>query len=148
MYELRLQLPRRARRVTLVALVDLVIILLIFFMLRTNFLDPRQVALHPAAPAASTQIPLAALTIELHANGSTWLEGAEVGPGGLAAALVGRRPGAGQQAVLLVDEGVVMQHAVDAIDALKGAGWDALALKRAQRFTAVEGPGQAVNGQP
>jgi biopolymer transport protein ExbD len=137
MHRLSIEKPRRARRVTLVALVDLVIILLIFFMLRTNFLDPRQVALDPATPAAPEQVPVAPLKIELHANGSAWIDGAEVGAGGLARVLAGRAPAPDQRAVIVVDEGVSMQRAVDAIDTLRAADWNAISLERARRFSAV-----------
>lgn len=135
MREMRLQRPRRARRITLVALVDLVIILLIFFMLRTNFLQPHQVDVGGASESASQEKPpFPPLQVELHKDGSTWMEGRRVSDAELKAEAAKRQRGEEDVAVVAVDEGVKLQRAVAVVDVLKLSGINAIDLRRARSF--------------
>jgi biopolymer transport protein ExbD len=133
--EFHLQRPRRARRITLVALVDLVIILLIFFMLRTNFLQPRQVDVGMATQNPSDRPPpVPPLQVELHADGSTWLAGRRLSDAELRAAAAARPRTAEDIAIVAVDSGIQLQRAVDVIDILKGTGIEGIDLRRARSF--------------
>ncbi len=135
MRELTLPHPRRARRITLVALVDLVIILLIFFMLRTNFLLPRQVDVAPATPGeAGAPPPQSPLYVELQSDGSTWVDGRRVPADGLPAIARARAAASGGRATVAVDPGVPLQRAVAIIDALQAAGLAGIDLRRARQF--------------
>ena len=135
MREFHLQRPRRARRITLVALVDLVIILLIFFMLRTNFLQPRQVDVGMATQNPTDKPPpIPPLQVELHADGSTWLAGQRVNDTELRDAAARRQRGEQDIAIVAVDTGVVLQRAVNVIDILKGTGIQGIDMRRARQF--------------
>ena len=135
MRELHLQRPRRARRITLVALVDLVIILLIFFMLRTNFLQPRSVDVGTATQSQSDKPPPAPpLEVELHGDGSTWLAGRQVNDAELRRSATQRTHSDKDVAIVAVDKGVKLQRAVVIIDILKATGVQAVDLRRARTF--------------
>ena len=135
MRELHLQRPRRARRITLVALVDLVIILLIFFMLRTNFLQPRSVDVGTATQSNSEKPPpVPPMEIELHGDGSTWLAGRHVTDTELRRSAAQRTHTDKDVAIVAVDTGVKLQRAVAVIDILKATGVQAVDLRRARSF--------------
>ena len=135
MRELHLQRPRRARRITLVALVDLVIILLIFFMLRTNFLQPRSVDVGTATQNKSDKTPpVPPLEVELHGDGSTWLAGRRVNDTELRRSATQRTHTDKDVAIVAVDTGVKLQRAVVVIDILKATGVQAVDLRRARSF--------------
>ena len=71
---------RRSIRITFVPLVDCFIILLIFFMLQSSFVVPHGVDLKgekkEALQAGSTKEESSLIYIELHKDGSLWLDGA------------------------------------------------------------------------
>ena len=137
MRELRLKRPQRARRITLVALVDLVIILLIFFMLRTNFLQPRALGVGTASQnQADKPPPIPPMQVELHRDGSTWLAGRRLSDQQLLAAAAERQRGDKDLAIVAVDNGVKLQRAVSVIDILKSTGIAAVDLRRARSFDA------------
>lgn len=135
MRELHLQRPRRARRITLVALVDLVIILLIFFMLRTNFLQPRAVDVGAAVPSAAEKPPpTPPLEVEVHRDNTLWLGGHQVSEAELRRDAAQRTHTAKDVATVAVDDGVKLQRAVAVIDVLKSAGYLAVDIKRTRTF--------------
>lgn len=139
MRELRLKRPQRARRITLVALVDLVIILLIFFMLRTNFLQPRALGVGTASQnEADKPPPIPPMQVELHRDGSTWLAGRRLSDQQLLAAAAQRQRGDKDLAIVAVDNGVKLQRAVNVIDILKSTGIVAVDLRRARSFESPE----------
>lgn len=139
MRELHLQRPRRARRITLVALVDLVIILLIFFMLRTNFLQPHSVDVGtPTKSTAGETQAVLPLTVELHSDGSMWMENRLIDEAELKRNAAQRKHSEKDPAVVAVDGGVKLQRAVAVIDILKGAGIPAVELQRARAFQSSE----------
>ena len=138
MRELRLKRPRRGRRITLVALVDLVIILLIFFMLRTNFLQPRALGVGTASQNEADQPPpIPPMQVELHRDGSTWLAGRRLSDQQLLVAAQ-RQRGDKDLAIVAVDNGVKLQRAVNVIDILKSTGIAAVDLRRARSFESPE----------
>jgi biopolymer transport protein ExbD len=119
----------RARRVALTPLVDVVFILLIFFMLETRFVTRSAMELGLDGGVAQAGHPL---RVELHADGATWVAGTRVVHGGLTDALAAADGTAG--AVVATDPGVPLQRTVDVIDALRARGIDAVALQRAETF--------------
>jgi biopolymer transport protein ExbD len=136
--EFHLQRPRRARRITLVALVDLVIILLIFFMLRTNFLQPRKVDVGNAVQNPTDKPPpIPPLQVELHRDGSLWLAGRTLNDAELREHAAKRTRTEKDVAIVAVDEGVRLQRAIEIIDILKGTGVKAIDLRRARSFEAT-----------
>ena len=117
------------------ALVDLVIILLIFFMLRTNFLQPRSVDVGTATQNQSDKPPpLPPMEVELHRDGSTWSSGRQVTDVELRHNAAQRQRGDKDVAIVAVDNGVKLQRAVNIIDILKSTGIVAVDLRRARSF--------------
>ncbi len=121
------------------ALVDLVIILLIFFMLRTNFLQPRALGVGTASQnQADKPPPIPPMQVELHRDGSTWLAGRSLSDKELLDAATQRQRGDKDLAIVAVDNGVKLQRAVNVIDILKSTGIAAVDLRRARSFDAPE----------
>ena len=119
---MRLAAPRRARRPGLTALIDVVFLLLVFFMLASRFGLPAAAPL--AAPGAGgwegpprlvTVLPDAVLV-----NGAPAPDPA--------AALAALMPGPGAPALVRAGEGASVQRLVDVMDALRAAGAPALSL--------------------
>lgn len=130
---------RSAARLTLTPLVDCVFILLIFFMLESRLLAPHGLDLSPGrglAPSAATATaqPPRVLMVELRADGSGWVAGVRHGPSQLLEALGTVDAGSVDSAVVMLDPGVRVQRAVDALDALRARGVGRLVLREARQF--------------
>ena len=113
--------PRRAL-VSLTPLIDIVFILLVFFMLASSFEDRAALPIHPAAPSASggpapptTQLLVRATGVIFGGRAATIDEAAR-----LAAAQETARPAH----VTLVEaaRGAPLQRVVSTLDALRAAG--------------------------
>lgn len=117
---MRIALPaRRPARLPLVSLVDVVFILLFFFMLASSYLDWRsvQVELGGAAPQApEAQV---AWSVQVYADGSLTLNGALMSRAAIEAAL---RAEPGVRVVLQPVPGVRLQALVAVFDALRPTG--------------------------
>ena len=107
---------RRSGRMSLTPLIDCVFILLVFFMLQTNFLRPRAIEFTQAAGSAGAAAETTMIGVELHANGSVWLNGAESSMGALRAYAAKISEPAETRVMLAVDPDVLLQQAVDVID--------------------------------
>ncbi|MBK1697775.1 ExbD/TolR family protein [Rhodovibrio salinarum] len=114
----------RARAaISLTPLIDVVFILLVFFMLASSFLDWRAIDLQtPAGGGASTEMT-GALLLRIHADGQLDLNGQRIAPADLPARLrelAESRP----EARLLIQPGpeVTTQRAVDVLDQARGSG--------------------------
>ncbi len=125
---------RPARRVTLTPLIDVVFILLVFFMLQTNFLRPASLDLGTPGKAGGGAGGPAPIHIELHADGSAWLDGRRSDDAALADALAGRAADASTRVVLASDDPVPVQRIVRVLDMLNAAGLARVSLVRARRF--------------
>lgn len=131
--DMRLELPARPKAtVALTPLIDVVFILLLFFMLTTQF--SRQQALPMTLPAS--EVPLAdqspdTLLIELAADGTVSL----LGETGISASVVVDHP-AIQQAIdratpvfIVADDAVQLQTFTQVMDALSAHGITNLSVK-------------------
>lgn len=117
----RIAVRRRAgRRVSLTPLIDVVFILLVFFMLETTFL--REGGLHIAAPEPGARAAVAGrqLTIELLEMDSVWIDGRRFDR----AEWTGALGAADETAVRLrAGAGVSVQRVVEVLDALHAHGF-------------------------
>ncbi|MFP4684146.1 MAG: ExbD/TolR family protein [Ectothiorhodospira sp.] len=115
--------PRRRALIGLAPLIDVVFILLVFFMLASSFLDWRLLPLHAAsgeAPAAAEQT---ALRVHIAADGGIRLEGRAMEPDGLTRALSARLAEAPERSVVVQPEGdVPLQRLVAVLDRVRTAG--------------------------
>jgi biopolymer transport protein ExbD len=130
---------RSAAKLSLTPLVDCVFILLIFFMLQSNLITPRGMPLrHPPpepAPTAhdSSERPRV-LYVELHADGTLWVDGQQRDPQALPRALAELDLARYESGIVAVDPGVDLQRAVDALDRLGAGGLANVQLREARQF--------------
>ena len=121
---------RRRALISLTPLIDVVFILLIFFMLASSFLDWRAIELNaPAQAAAGTSVE-GALLVEVRSDGLR-LSGETVSLDALASRISARLETAPDQRVLVRPaSGVALQQAVAVLDRLKAVGVSELSLIR------------------
>ncbi|WP_421708781.1 ExbD/TolR family protein [Algihabitans sp.] len=121
---------RRRALISLTPLIDVVFILLIFFMLASSFLDWRAIELNaPAQAAAGTSVE-GALLVEVRSD-SLRLSGETVSLDALASRIATRLETAPDQRVLVRPaSGVALQQAVAVLDRLKAVGVSELSLIR------------------
>ncbi|MEM9148674.1 MAG: biopolymer transporter ExbD [Pseudomonadota bacterium] len=120
--------PRRRLRISLTPLIDVVFILLVFFMLASSFLDWRSIRLSAASsggPAAGVE---GALLVELTAGGVR-LSGERMDLVTLSARLEGHLERTPEQRVLVRPAPAVdMQRMVQLLDTVAAAGVQDIAL--------------------
>jgi len=133
-----LSLGRRRRRsikITFVPLVDCFIILLIFFMLQSSFVVPHGVDLgnekKEKLQTGTTSAESTIVYIELHKDGSLWLDGERRALADVGAALPKKSD---KPVIVASDSGVELQRAVDVIDVLNARGFYKVSLREAQQF--------------
>lgn len=123
--------PRRRAAIGLTALIDVVFILLLFFLLASQFqrygalpISTPVLAAGPAAPDA------AVVTLRLRADGSLLLDGAPVAMADLGPALAAVRARRGALPVAVTaDPDATLQPLVTLLDALAAAGVSAPLLR-------------------
>jgi len=122
---------RRRSLVSLTPLIDVVFILLVFFMLVSSFADWRTIALDAPARAGSGGGVRGAALLRLHAGGGLDLNGRPVDRAGLEAALRELARGGRPPRVLVQPgPGVPLQRAVGVLDAATAAGASEVKLLR------------------
>ena len=120
---------RRPAKISVTPLIDVVFILLVFFMLASRFEDWRSIDLSSTAhgPAAATDAQ-GAMLVEVRTDGLRFA-GAPIALEDLMARLAERLRAAPEQRVLLSPgAGVDMQRVVTTLDALSAAGARNIAL--------------------
>jgi len=126
--------PERHRSlISLTPLIDVVFILLIFFMLASSFMEWRSIQLNSPAPAAMGSSLEGALLVEVR-NDSLRLSGETVSLDTLAVRVREHVAAKADQRVLVrPSSGVPLQDAVDVLDRLAAAGAAELSLIRDAR---------------
>lgn len=126
---------RRRQLISLTPLIDVVFILLIFFMLASSFLDWRSISLGtPAQATAASSSMEGALLIRVLGDGGLDMSGERLDEAGLQARLaaaVGRKPD--QRVLVQPAAGVRMQRAVAILDLVTAAGIRDVSLIRDSR---------------
>ena len=121
---------RRRSPISLTPLIDVVFILLVFFMLASSFLDWRAIELDALGKAAAAPSVEGALLVELRSDGLR-LSGETLDLDALAARVAERLATKPDQRVLVKPTpGVVLQRAVAVLDRLTAAGARDLSLIR------------------
>lgn len=121
--------PRPKRRINLTPLIDVVFILLVFFMLASSLADWRSIGLATGtAPADPGQAPAA--TVVVTTEGGIRYQGTVYASAAAVAAQLRARLTSGEISAVVVqsEEGVRLGAVVTVFDALAGAGIQALAL--------------------
>jgi len=125
---------RRSGRMSLTPLIDVVFILLVFFMLQTNFLRPRSIEFSHSAGSANAATDLVLIGVELHANGSIWLNGQSSSMETLRGYASRIQVTDKIRVLLAVDPNVVLQQAVDIMDMFNEFGIKNISLSAAKSF--------------
>jgi biopolymer transport protein ExbD len=132
---MRLELPRPRRRqlISLIPLIDVVFILLVFFMLASSFLDWRTIPL--ATPATDSRVTsdLTPLQVRIHLDGRLVFEGEALELGQLRAAVRGRLADEpGRSVVVRPDDAVPLQRVVEVLDRVRDSGAGSVRLDRGE----------------
>ena len=130
-------LPRRrtASRLSLTPLIDVVFILLIFFMLESDFLRPYVIELAPPGGSPSNaDTKSTPIVIELHSDESVWINKGSYAMADVEHTLYELNPAPDSPVVVASDPGVVLQRAVTIIDILHRRGLTNIALTEAEQF--------------
>jgi biopolymer transport protein ExbD len=125
---------RGSGRMSLTPLIDVVFILLVFFMLQTNFLRPRALEFSHSAGSSNASTDLALIGVELHANGSIWLNGAASSMEALRAYASRIQEVDKTRVLLAVDPDVILQDAVNVMDLFNQYNMMNISLSAAKRF--------------
>ena len=117
------------------SLIDVVLLLLIFFMLQSSFVVPHGMDLKSEKKekmaAGATSKESAVIYIELHKDGGLWLDGERRDLSDLPGALPVRSD---KSVIVASDPGVPLQRAVDVIDVLNAQGLTKVSLREARQF--------------
>lgn len=122
---------RRRSPISLTPLIDVVFILLVFFMLASSFLDWRTIEMNAPARAGAGAAMEGALLVELRGDGLR-LSGRPVSPEELEERVrerLGEKPD--QRILVRPAPGIDLQQTVTVLDLLAGAGARDLSLVRA-----------------
>ncbi|MCC1480227.1 ExbD/TolR family protein [Roseibaca sp. Y0-43] len=117
---------RPPRRPALTPMIDVVFLLLVFFMLAARFGQDVGLALSPAGQVAGSYSGPPRL-VEF-SGGAVWLNGVKTDMAALPAALAPLMPDADALVVLRPRAGASVQDTAELTDALRAAGVDALVL--------------------
>ena len=126
---------RAANRLSLTPLIDVVFILLIFFMLESDFLRPYVMELAQqgggAKNATTKDTPI---LIELHADDRIWINKGEYTMARVENVIYDLDPSPDSPVNVAVDPGVPLQRAVSVIDILQRRGLTNIAFTEAEQF--------------
>jgi biopolymer transport protein ExbD len=119
------------RLISLTPLIDVVFILLVFFMLASSFLDWRSIDLTVTSGAGVTTSAQHAIVISLESDGSVAVGSRPVERQSLRSVLTAMLAGnGGQRVVILSNPGVPLQRAVDTLDLVRSIGATNISLSR------------------
>ncbi|WP_412508948.1 ExbD/TolR family protein [Roseovarius sp. SYSU LYC5161] len=119
--------PRPRRKRSLTPMIDVVFLLLVFFMLASRFGADTQVTLNVAGQAAGDDYTGPPRLVDVLPSGAR-LNGRSVADGELAARVLDLTAAPSDTVVLRPREGARLQRVVDVMQRLTGAGLSALVL--------------------
>ena len=124
--------PRPSGRlISLTPLIDVVFILLVFFMLASSFLDWRSVDLTVSSGVGAASSAQRAILISLRSDGSVAVGSRLVSKQALQSVLTSRLAGNREQHVVIrSDPGVPLQRAVNTLDLVRSIGATNVSLSR------------------
>ena len=125
---------KKSGRMSLTPLIDCVFILLVFFMLQTNFLKPRAIEFSQSASASKVQSDSPLVSVELREDGSIWLNGSGSSFESLISYAESINQPSQTRVLLAVDPRVKLQAAVDIMDMLNSKSVFNISLAAARRF--------------
>ena len=121
--------PRYEIQAPLTSLIDIVFLLLIYFLLTTNFITEAGIHVHLPKAKASGQQTRQEITVSIDRAGNTYIEDWPVPQNDLLGRLETLiRDNPHQMVVIKADRTVALQKAVDVMDIARAAGADHLFL--------------------
>ena len=123
----------RAPGLNLTPLIDIVFLLLVFFVLTTHFVEEGGVAVRLPSAEAIPEPPEEPVTVTVTREGAVFLGGEEVEPGQLADRLQGELGLEGRPVVVRGDREAPLQAAVGVLEAARRAGAARLVVAAARR---------------
>lgn len=134
--QLETKATRSSKRISLTPLIDIVFILLIFFILETSFIEMGELALAlPHKPPIETSVqkigrPLVVLKIQIFSPEKLWISDRQVALNNLPSHLRGLNLQNGTRVVLEMPPYVQMQLVVAVLDILREQSLQDIQLKR------------------
>jgi len=129
---LELPPPRRKRLVSMTPLIDVVFILLLFFMLVSNFQQWRTMPLNLAGQNSGPAALEPMFSVHIGRAGTLMLNETPVAPAELTAILTKQiAPGANPRVLVETDESTDLQTLVQVIDSISATGIDRITLGKA-----------------
>lgn len=116
--QIETQAIKSHKGISLTPLIDIVFILLIFFILESNFLQLRELGLTLPENTAAEQGASVGLTIELSATGNVWINGLSMNRHEFDQYLQAKAFPPDTRVLLVTDPEVVVQTVVTSIDTL------------------------------
>jgi biopolymer transport protein ExbD len=133
--------PRRKALINITSLIDVVFLLLLFYVVTSTFLERAGLDLTLPAASASAAARRDEVTLELDERGGTWLDGRPVDAVDLESALKEAMADGGTERVVLeADERVSHGRVVEAMDAARRAGASGLVVGTRPREDAAPAP--------
>jgi biopolymer transport protein ExbD len=108
------------RRISLTPLIDIVFILLLFFILESNFLQFGELVFNTPAQEDAGNSPIPVLELQVFADGRIWLEGRSLQASSLDAYLSGKNYESGTPVFVRVHDELPLQVLVRVVDVLQG----------------------------
>ena len=116
-------------------LIDCVFILLVFFMLQTNFMKPRAMEFSQATGSSKIESESSMIVVEIHENGAIWLNSKESTLEQLADYAGALEAPRQTRVMLAVDEEGEVQQAVDVMELFNQYEVRDISLSATRRFT-------------
>lgn len=133
--------PRRKALINITSLIDVVFLLLLFYVVTSTFLERAGLDLTLPAASATAAARRDEVTLELDEGGGTWLDGRPVESADLESALKDAMAEGGTERVVLeADERVSHGRVVEAMDAARRAGASGLVVGTRPREDAAPAP--------
>lgn len=130
-----LQRRRSSSKLSLTPLIDVVFILLIFFMIESDFLRPYVMDLtHQSGGAANPDSSHTPILIELHSDSTYWVNKTKHPVENIQTVLVEFEASVKSPVVIACDRGILLQQAVDILDIVQSLGFSNVSLQEGKTF--------------
>jgi biopolymer transport protein ExbD len=113
------RLPRAVKRISLTPLIDIVFILLLFFILESNFLRFGELALNIPGQDQPGESATAAIELQVFDNGQIWLDGQTLKVASFDAYLKDRKYAAQTPVFIRAQDTLPIQMLVNVVDILQ-----------------------------
>ncbi|WP_416186669.1 ExbD/TolR family protein [Fulvimarina sp. 2208YS6-2-32] len=110
------------------SLIDVIFLLLLFFMLTSTFVRHQQVDIAPPAPRGAGAGSVPDVLLRAGAEGAITINGESVEPASIVERLKVLREAGGTTLLVKADEGAVSQTLVGAVEAARRAGFAAISV--------------------